>query len=208
MKVILWLITNSGLIKNVLLATASIVGSSVAVMGLTTWKKQIKSRTDYELAKALLIDVYELREAIDSVRNPFMIGEEQAAPDEDLKSAKSPKHEQAIRIAYAYQKRWESVGAVTAHMSARMNEAEVLWGPEVRQQFALLILVVNELWVTLRMYFDDIREEREYKLSEKDLKKRNSIIYGVGDLSSDNYRKRLTEQIEKFESLVRPKLQL
>ena len=185
MKAMLWLGANMTLIKDVLLAIAAIVGSSIAVIGLNTWKKQIKSRADYELAKALLVDIYELREAVSSVRNPFMLGEEQAVPDQDVKSAKSPEHEHAVRLGYAYQKRWENVSAVTARMYARMNEAEVLWGPRVRQQFSKLMRVVNELWVTLRMYFDDIQRGREYRLPEKDLERRNSIIYGVGDPNSD-----------------------
>jgi hypothetical protein len=58
--------------KDIFTVLASITAGIVAIIGLQTWKKQLKGKTEYELAQRLLMAVYKIRDAIYYVRNPFM----------------------------------------------------------------------------------------------------------------------------------------
>ncbi len=59
-------------IRELVTIVSFIIGSYVALVGLSTWKKQIKGRTEYDLAKSALRTVYKAREAILFARNPFI----------------------------------------------------------------------------------------------------------------------------------------
>jgi hypothetical protein len=58
------------LIKDVLTAIAAVGAASIGLLGLATWRKQLKGRTEYELARRLLVAVYRIRNAVSYLRNP------------------------------------------------------------------------------------------------------------------------------------------
>ena len=58
------------IIKDIFTCLAAITASVVAVLGLQAWKKQLKGKTEYELAQRLLRGVYRVRNAFADVRNP------------------------------------------------------------------------------------------------------------------------------------------
>ncbi|OQY20711.1 MAG: hypothetical protein B6I35_10155, partial [Anaerolineaceae bacterium 4572_32.2] len=60
------------LAKDVVTILAALVAATVAIMGLRTWRKQLRGKTEYELARRLLRSVYRVRDAIRIVRNPFI----------------------------------------------------------------------------------------------------------------------------------------
>ena len=62
--------------KDVITAGAAITAAVVAVKGLRAWKKQLRGKTDYELARRCLKAVYRVRDAIRMVRNPLQSSEE------------------------------------------------------------------------------------------------------------------------------------
>lgn len=59
------------LFKDVITCISALTATVVAILGLQAWKKQLKGKTEYELAQKLLYATYKLREAIAWVRNPF-----------------------------------------------------------------------------------------------------------------------------------------
>lgn len=65
--------------KDVITASAAVTAAVVAVKGLRAWKKQLRGKTDYELARRCLKAVYRVRDGIRMVRNPLQSSEEIAA---------------------------------------------------------------------------------------------------------------------------------
>jgi hypothetical protein len=63
-------------LSEIVTGISAIVVAITAVCGLQTWKKQIKGETEYDLARRMLISVYEVREAISEFRNPWQSGVE------------------------------------------------------------------------------------------------------------------------------------
>jgi hypothetical protein len=196
--------------KDFVLAAAGIVGATAAVLGLRSWSRQTRSKVNYDLSKALLTEVYRLRESIQSVRSPFMLAEEMAVPEEQIKKATTDGIRQAMQVGYAYQKRWELIGDCQAKLFALMTEAEVVWGcgSNLRDGFNDIMQPVRELWAALRMHVDDLRTGRDVRLSDEQRKKRDAIVFGFGGTTDDEYLARLNKAILAFESIVRPKLKL
>ena len=48
-----------------------LIGTIIAWVGLSTWRKQLRVGGDYELAKRVLAQVYKVRDAIEDIRGEF-----------------------------------------------------------------------------------------------------------------------------------------
>ena len=59
------------LIKDIVTGLAAVVAAVIAIMGLRTWKKQLKGKTEYELSQRFLRATYKVRDAFSWVRNPI-----------------------------------------------------------------------------------------------------------------------------------------
>jgi len=199
-----------GLAKDLLLAAAGIIGATAAVLGLRSWSRQTRSKTDYDLSKGILTEVYRLRESIQSVRSPFMLAEEMALPEDQMKKATTEGMKQAMQVGYAYQKRWEPIGDSQAKLYAMITEAEVIWGNRstLRERFNGVMQPVRELWAALRMHVDDLRTGRDVRMNDEERKNRDAIVFGFGGTTDDEYLARLNSAISAFELIVRPKLKL
>jgi hypothetical protein len=170
------------LAKDFVLAAAGIVGATAAVLGLRSWSRQTRSKVNYDLSKALLAEVYRLREFIQSVRSPFMLAEEMVVPEEQIKKATTDGIRQAMQAGYAYQRRWEPISDCQAKLFAMMTEAEVVWGSgsNLRDRFNDIMQPVRELWAALRMHVNDLRTGRDVRLSDEQRTKRDAIVFGFG----------------------------
>jgi hypothetical protein len=100
-----WVTKFAPIFKDLCLAFAAVGGFVIAVLGLRTWWRELKGKTEYDLARRILIATYKIRDAIQNVRNPFMSTSEYASSE----SRKTQRETQNEGIAQAYQKRWDSV---------------------------------------------------------------------------------------------------
>lgn len=191
------------LAKDLVLMAAAIVASYVGLRGLGTWRRQLRGNTEYQLAKALLTSVYELREAIAGVRNPFMqYSKEPDLPEEKLKDL-SQRDREWHALAQAYQRRWEPVPAAKAKLDANLLEAEVIWGPAIRTKVQGLNRLIGELLFALQDHLEARNPNIPYESPGRDLvKKRHETLYGIGD--DDAFKKQLDEAIGTIENEMRP----
>jgi hypothetical protein len=65
---------------------------------LRTWQREIKRKSNYDLAKKLLRATYQMRSAFDVVRNPMMFESEYGTIPDNLKSDEKRVHE--LKNAY------------------------------------------------------------------------------------------------------------
>jgi hypothetical protein len=72
--------------KDIILAISALAAAFIAWRCLATWRKELKGKSEYEIAKQVLKSVYKVREAFKHVRSP---GTSYDIPD-DL-SGDSPK---------------------------------------------------------------------------------------------------------------------
>ncbi|NTU50397.1 MAG: hypothetical protein HGA87_05900, partial [Desulfobulbaceae bacterium] len=179
-----------GIVKDIVLTLAAIVAGYVGIRGLSTWRRQLRGNTEYQLARNVLASVYELREAISSVRNPFMqYSKEPDLPADKLKEL-SQREREWQALAQAYQRRWEPVPKAIAKLDANLLEAEVVWGSEIRAKAAPLNRLAGELLIVLQDHLEARNPDGQYESPDPELrKKRRETLYGLGE--KDEFKDRL-----------------
>jgi hypothetical protein len=192
-------------VKDAILALAAIVAGYVGLMGLSTWRRQLKGNAEYLLAKSVLKAVYELREAIKGARFPVMTYfRDPDMPEEKLKDL-SEQEKKWHAIAQAFRQRWEPVPKAKANLDEAVLEAEVVWGPRIAEKTALLNGLLAELLGAIEDYLDS---QNPHLVQEKpepgELKARREIMYARGDASKDEYLRRLLATIRGIEDELRP----
>lgn len=58
--------------KDVFSIIGTIGAITIGIVGLTTWRRQLRGTSEYELAKKAILVTYEVEHAIQSVRNPML----------------------------------------------------------------------------------------------------------------------------------------
>lgn len=196
-------------VTDAVVAVAAAVGSVVAVMGLFTWRQQLRGRTEWELARRLLRQVYRLRSAFSMVRSPMMLGGEIAAAFEE--AGIEPEHDEpgydkrTNRIVY--QKRWSGLQEARSELEVEALEAEVLWGKEAQEALAPLRKCVGELFAAIQMYIHYTeRNGQEAGVDPKRLEVERKVWEIGGD--DDVLSRQIKEAVETVEDFLRPHLDL
>ena len=110
------------IIKDTLITFVAVGGFFIALFGLKTWRKELKGKAEYDLARRILKAVYKIRNSIRNVRNPTMSGAE-------IPKSKEATKEAEIRgFIQAYQQRSVSLYEALADLDVAVLEAEELSG--------------------------------------------------------------------------------
>lgn len=191
-EILCFLNTNSDAIT----ALSAIVVAVVAIYGVREWKRQMKGKTDYEIARRYLKTSLQLRDAIKFVRNPFVsVDEMQTSLKEHGFEAKEfTDNEKTNRAVYSM--RWKKVIEAWTNLEAELLEAEVSWGASAVSAQKSLDALVRELRGALALYLGG------HPKIDKD---GNELIYNMGD--TDEFSKKVTSAIKEIEDFLKPHLQ-
>jgi hypothetical protein len=193
-----------GIIKDSVLTVGAVVGIIVAILGLSTWRRQLKGSSEYDLARRLLKATYQFRGAIQNVRAIGMMdGEIQTALERHGPKDRLPQGKDASRAVYA--RRWERVCEARENLDPEALEAEVIWGKEVRDLLAPILGCSVDLWMAMHLFLSD-KEDNE---SESELKRRDEarkMMYIGGDEARDPLTHKLNKAVDQIESFARPYL--
>ena len=192
----IWNILNKivSIINPLAISIVAIITAVVAVKGLNTWKRQMKGKTDYEVARRYLRSVYKTREAIKYVRSPFISpGEMKKSLEESgLADNKDLTENQKTNWA-VYDARWKKVTEAKTEMDLESFEAEVSWGKDIMVAQKDLDDLIRKLYATVSMFLRGYNGEKEDK-----------IIYDIGE--QDDFRKEIDEAIKKIQDYLKPYL--
>jgi hypothetical protein len=193
------------IIMKILFCGSAVTGAIVSVLGLSAWRKQLKGKTEYELAKQVLKIVYELREAIAGVRHPFLRHpEEPDLPEEELRKMSTEKKRWKAHFQ-VYEKRWEAVFAARSSLIAVSLDVEVVWGEVLIGKLDPLYKKINELRFAIDDYFGGIDPDGyHHPRREGQLKDSHNVMYSRMSLEKDNYRKELEDIISSIEKELKP----
>ncbi len=171
-------------------ASAAVGALIIAIIGLSTWKKQLRGTSEYELAKRLMLEVYQLRDALRSTRNPFL---STAEGDKD-------DTEDTWEIT-AYGKRWELVREIITHFQVTSLEAEVVWDDTTKQANKDMHKLIGQLNATLNAF---VRQKKNESYSEDFFKNHDDTLYDKGD--DDKYNTTLNKVVKNYETILKPHL--
>jgi hypothetical protein len=196
------------LIKDIATIIATVVGSFIAIYGLTTWKKQHTSKAKYEAAKQLLRCVYIMREAIKSVRSPMITSGEMAKANPES-NPESPlnKHE-AIETLNVYAERWKKISSAAAELSTSALEAEVVIGKEITNYITELYKHISSLSIGIDLYLRHMASPHSEILNTETYETYVRIVHAFPGDDSDTYNNKLEETISKIEGYLKHHLKL
>lgn len=198
-------------IREVVVTAAAVTGAIIAVLGLKTWQKQLRGRTEYDLARRMLRAALEVRDGIRGVRSPFISPAEMEAAlrssglgDEEIKK-QMLQPESTIAV---YNVRWKRVADAVSSLQVETLEGEVLWGDVVKDRLKPLYDAVASLRVMLNRYFRAEAGHRQ-PLTGVKLQEVNDIMYETSDdPQEDKFTRRVHDGIAQLESFLKPKLHL
>lgn len=79
--------------KDICLASAAIITTTVAIFGLRSWSKEIRGKADFDVARGLIRATYKLRDEISYSRSPFTSANEFPSGYDPLNKTSSKESE-------------------------------------------------------------------------------------------------------------------
>lgn len=198
------------LAKDLILSGVAITGAVVAIKGLSTWQRQLKGKSEYDLSRRLLVSLFKYRDAINGVRHPAMWAYEMPSPPDDKAKDMSNEEISFYGTSKAYEARWDNVQTERTNLYADLLESEALWGTELKDYFTTLFKLEHELFTYIRNYLTVINPKtRDTKRNaiEKHLQKKRDIMYD--DLNEDEdeeFKSEFKAGVYKIEQYLKPKL--
>jgi hypothetical protein len=169
---------------------AAVAGVVFAGIGLSAWRKQLHGTSEYELARRLMLQVYQLRDALQATRNPFV----------SVAEGNKEDTEETWEIS-AYEKRWKLVQEVIAQFKVTSLEAEVVWGDMTKPMNKGLLKLVGDLNFAMYMF---VKQRRDKAFADDFNEKFSDTLYWIDD--KDKYSKALNAVVKDYEEFLTPHL--
>ena len=195
--------------KDLILSGVAITGAVVAIKGLSTWQRQLKGQSEYDLSRRILVSLFKYRDAINRVRHPAMRAYEMPTPPDDEAKDMSREKLEFYGTSKAYQARWDKVQNERTKLYTDLLEAEALWGSELNNLFKVVFDLEHELFTSIRHYIEllnpDTHEASKEAIRNID-KNRRDIMYDDLSEEGDEYKNDFKEGVENIEKYLKPRL--
>ena len=191
--------------KDILVAASAASAAFFAYLGLSAWRKELKGKSEYQLAKDVLKSVYKVREAFKHVRNPAIFQYEY--PNELKHHHGHLKEENRHEgTAHVYQERWKKMDEAFSELESYHLEAQVEWGPEFQDVIKDLRSCRAELLVAIQRMLERMKDTQDREiLSVDERAEERSVLSHLGTESKhDKFTPDIDAAIGKFETWLRP----
>lgn len=191
--------------KDVIIGLSAASAAVFAYLGLSAWRRELKGKSEYELAKELLKSVYKVREAFKHVRHPaiyqYEYPEEMRDHHGQLKKENDHKGTEHV-----YIKRWEKMDEAFGELEEHHLAAQVEWGPQFQDVIVKLRSCRAELLIAIQQMLERKKNPIESPLTTPDEKaEERSVLYHSGEDSKfDKFTPQINEAINEFEKWLRP----
>lgn len=181
----------------------------IAILGYGSWKKQLKGKTKYELARRLLLNVYQARDAIRDLRNPVILSweEKRALKEANIEIADTDPDYKLKTLKAIYEMRWRRVAKAGRELEVDQFEAEVIMGPDVQEGIETLKRIMGTIYFNLGLYFNE-----QESLPPKRLVRVLDVLQLSTQLTDELDKKPFTleidESIRQIENSIKPYLEL
>lgn len=129
--------------KDVFSIIGTIGGITLGVIGLTTWKRQLKGTSEYELAKRAIFITYQVRQLIKLVRNPIL-----HLSREEVEAGNTLQEQQRI-----YDDRMQELHLKWAELQTIRLETKVIWFDAAHDSFNTVEMLIGELRGAIWLHF-------------------------------------------------------
>jgi hypothetical protein len=205
--------TYIAILRDVITGLAAAAGGTVAILGLRAWKKQLRGKTEYELARRYLRNVYRVRDLFRQVRSPIQTAEELqqafrgtgAAPPDPNDAELNLKVEEIL-----YDFRWKRLNEAFSDLEVELLEAEVSWGDNAAAAVHPLRQCRQKLYTATRRHLNRLSARRPQRLNASEIEELERIIYEIytDNPSDESFTQEIGRAIELVEKFLKPHLKL
>ncbi|HYU47327.1 MAG TPA: hypothetical protein VEK84_14245 [Terriglobales bacterium] len=184
--------------KDIVTIIGTIGALVIGVIGLTTWRRQLRGTSAYDVAKRAVLLTYQLRDAMQAVRNPMLY-----LRKEEVEVGRRLEEEQRI-----YDERKRRLQEKWAELRTLSLEARVIWGEEAEACFTLVEKLVRELLAEIWLHFwlkgayagpGAAVDNNPERVAAND-----KIVYGASD--DDEFSKRIDVAVDQVEEFFKPRI--
>ncbi|MFC6439119.1 hypothetical protein [Bowmanella sp. JS7-9] len=134
---------NWALTKDVFSIIGTVGALIFAGFGLSTWKRQLRGTSEYELAKKSILLTYEVQQLIQGVRNPMLY-----LRKEEVEAGRKIEEEQRI-----YDERMKALYLKWAELQTVRLESKVIWSTNAHDCFNDIQKIIGELRGAIWLHF-------------------------------------------------------
>lgn len=193
----------------IIIAIISAIGTSgglwIAYQGLSTWKKQLKGNTEYDLSRRIIVSLLKHKNAINGVRFPAIFANEMPEPPEDNPEYKDHTKRHYYGKSQVYQTRWENVQNISTELRADLMEAEAIWGEQFVDLFKKIFELEHELFMAVRNHLDATNPFSSYEdrqAMQQIIRGKRDILYDHLTEDGDDYKNELNAEIKKIKEYL------
>lgn len=196
------------LIKDVCLAIAALAGVYVGLRGLGLWRRQLVGNADYQLARTILTNLIEVRDAVQAARNNLSFLSYEKSDDADGVTREESEWRAYRRVV---QGRWDPIQISSTKLYASGREAEAAWsdeGQSIRAKLHELRGILTELWWAMTEDVDAKNPANRHQAREsvdpesrQEMLDRRRILYARKD---DEFKVRLDKLVDAIDGDLRP----
>jgi len=182
--------------KDIVTILGTVAAVVIGILGLKTWRVQLKTTSDNDLARRILVSLYKVRSNIQFIRRPLR----EAILPED----KSQFDQNATTEAFAkqYETEWNKVREEMAELEAASIEAQATWDRDFPNHLIPLRTCIFELLDYIREHLRTQAAGRgESYHKPEEIRK---IIFGTGG-STDEFGQKVEEAVKNVDDVVRPR---
>lgn len=186
------------IVRDIVAAIAATTGAVVAIVGLQTWRRQLRGSAELETARSVLRASYKMRDAIQTVLLASHLSE-----------FFGPVKEEEVRQALLrrHTENWVAVQDARSELQIAELEGEVLWG----KSFKTALQQLKECMWDLSAAHDEYLRYRESETPH-----RTQSWRSLGQLlkerterqTSEPFQRKVETAIKSLENFVRPRIEL
>lgn len=154
---------------------AIIIAAIISIIGLNTWKRQLKGNSEYNLAIKASISLYELREVIIQVRNPFYHPNIKYPDDDVLCKFNTEQWEQieSYRIRKEHQEFLKMIKFAEQDLKSCLTVIDLVLDNNLLDKIKAISILINDLvYAKNEVWLYNIKQGRNHtSYNESDVKR-------------------------------------
>ncbi len=196
------LLNFTSLISTIIVSISAVVVALIAIYGVFQWKRELKGKSQFELARQIVKLAMEYRDNYHAVRSPITYSIEYA--NREKAADETNETSQILDEWHAKIKRMEKLNKIILQLHEASWEAEILLSEELPKYILPIEETYNDLGISIRSYFNSQLLVTKQHIQRDDIyekqQEHNDHIYGMPD---DKYGKEVDLLIDKLVSKIK-----
>jgi len=192
-------------LKDIAVGFSALCAAYFAYQGLSTWRTELKGKSEYQIAKDVLRAVYKVREAFKHVRGPAIYQYEYPESMTDTSGHLKAEHRYEGN-SHVYEQRWKVLHEAFVALEECHLEALVEWGSDYQDIIVPLRACRVNVQIAIQQLLSRYRnpQEKDWMNTEEKNRQQAVLYYGGNESKYDTFTPEIDSAVEKFEKWLRP----